>query len=140
MISKSQHLSLFNVGFPVCIKFFRIYLISVKLMLFFPKLLQAFIDSISFIYLYSRGFANYFNPQIMFLPQSINLMSSLDVCSCRIFWESSCLRTQSISVSSTFWISELKCSFTLFKKAIFLFFNIEISSSKFDSACFSIFS
>jgi hypothetical protein len=36
---KNQHLSLLSVGTPTCIKFLRISLISIKLMIFFAKLL-----------------------------------------------------------------------------------------------------
>lgn len=134
-----QHFSLFNVGFPVCIKFFNIYLVSAKLITFLPRVLSALTDSINLIYLYSRGFANYFNPQIIFLPQSINFTSSFDVCNCNIFWDSSCLRTQSASVLSTFWIYQLKCYFIFVKKQFFLVFIIAINSSKFNYACFKIF-
>ena len=133
-----QHFNLFIVGFPLFIKHFSNSFIYWKFTQLLPYWLSAFIPSINFIYLYYIYFYKSYNPSTIFCAYSINFISSLDVWSARIFWDTYCFFSHWSSVFSTFSNSSKKCSLISLRNCVFLCFKVAISSSKLAYAFFKI--
>ena len=114
--------------------------ISLKLTIFLFNCASNFTPSKRHMFLYKSGLLSSSNPYTIFLASSTILISSFDVWSERIFWESSCFFSHSLSVSSNTLICSSKWFLRWFINCNLRPFIADISSSKLFYAIFIMFS